>query len=81
MEIKWSYNIKGTWEKMNQQVSQLITEGGSAMPEMPNSYTRNYFNNSIAVNIINGKLTESIIKNYWAYQVVKIEDKWIAWYP
>ena len=49
---------------MNQQVSQLITEGGSAMPEQPTSYTRNYFNNSIAVNIINGKLTESIIKNY-----------------
>ena len=47
---------------MNHQVSQQITEGGSAMPEQPTSYARNYFNNSIAVNIINGKLTESIIK-------------------
>ena len=82
MENKWSYNIKGTWEKMNQQASQLITKGDSAMLEQFTSYTRNYFNTSIAVNIINGKLTESIIKNSWAYQeVVKIEDKGIVWYP
>ena len=48
---------------MNQQVSQLITKGDSAMLEQSTSYTRNYFNTSIAVNIINGKLTESNIKN------------------